>query len=102
MKLHYSTKALLDMDAIAERIQKDSSRSALRFLEEAEKTAMNLVDFPEFGALWESDDPELKDLRVCLISGFEKYLLFYGIKGDKIVVTRIIHGHRNLPEALKE
>jgi plasmid stabilization system protein ParE len=61
-----------------------------------------LLDFPEFGAKWESDDPQLQDLRVCLVREFRKYLLFYRITGDEIIVVRIIHGHRKLPEALKE
>lgn len=102
MRLRHSIKALIDMDSIAERIQQDSSRSAMRFLEAAEKTAENLLRFPEFGAIWESDDSDLQDLRLCLVSGFRNYLLFYRIKDDEIIIVRVVHGHRNLPEALKE
>lgn len=102
MNLNYSVKALFDMDSIAERIQKDSSRSAYRFVEATEKTAANLLQFPEFGAKFESDDPELQDLRVCLVSNFKKYLLFYRIKGDDVIVVRVIHGHRDITEALKD
>ena len=102
MKLRHSTKAQLDMDSIAERIQQDSTRSALRFLEAAEKTAQELLLVPEFGAHWETDDPDFQDLRVCLVEGFRKYLLFYRIQGDDVIILRIIHGHRNLPDALKD
>ena len=102
MILRYATKAMVDMDAIAENIQLNSSRSALRFLEAAERTAERLLTFPEFGAVFESDDPELQGLRACLVTDFEKYLLFYRIEGEEVIIRRILHGHRNLPGALKE
>ena len=38
------------MDNVAERIQEDSPRSALRFLEAVEETAEQLATFPELGA----------------------------------------------------
>jgi toxin ParE1/3/4 len=102
MNLHYATAALVDMDSIAENIQTNSSRTALRFLEAVESTADRLLTFPEVGAVLESDDPELQDLRVCLVTGFEKHLLFYRIKGERVIVVRILHGHRDLAKALKE
>jgi toxin ParE1/3/4 len=102
MSLRYTTRALVDMDAIAASIQASSSRAALRFLECAESTAERLLTFPEFGAIFESDDPELQDLRACLVTGFEKYLVFYRITGDDVVIVRILHGHRDLEKALKE
>ena len=102
MNLRYSIKALWDMDFIAETIQQNSSRSALRFLDAAERTAENLLTFPEFGAVFESDNPRLQDLRVCLVADFQKYLLFYRIDGEEIIIVRIIHGHRNLSAALEE
>lgn len=102
MNLRYATPALVDLDTIAENIQSNSSRSAMRFLEAAKNTAERLLMFPEFGAVFETDEPELQDLRVCLVEGFEKYLLFYRIRGDDVVVTRILHGYRDLTKALKE
>jgi toxin ParE1/3/4 len=102
MILRYSTPALADLDAIAEKIQVNSSRAAMRFLEATEGTAERLITFPDFGAVYETDEPELQDLRVCLVEGFEKHLLFYRIIGDDVIVTRILHGHRDLTKALKE
>ena len=102
MNLSYSTAALIDMDRTAQCIQSGSRQAALRFLESVEKTAERLASFPEFGAVFESPDPELQDLRACLVIDFNKYLMFYRIKGESIIVTRIIHGHRNIPEVLKD
>ena len=102
MQLIYSTRALIEMDGIAEHIQQSSPRSALRFLEAVEKTSTFLLTFPEFGALFETDEPEMIGLHLCLVSGFEKYLLFYRIRYDEIHIERVINGVRDLPEALKE
>ena len=102
MKVRHATKALLDLDSIAGWIQKDSTRAALRFLESAEETANQIADFPELGAPVELSDPELKGLRHCLISGFKRYVLFYRIVGEDIVIMRVLHGHRDLSIALKE
>jgi toxin ParE1/3/4 len=98
----YSTRALLDMDSIAEHIQQNSPRSALRFLEAVEATAERLLTFPEFGALFETSEPALLELRVCLVTGFKKYLLFYRIRSDGIHVERVVHGARDLANILKE
>ena len=102
MELKFSTRALIEMDSIAEVIQQSSPRSALRFLEAVEKTGENLLTFPEFGARFETDEPTLKDLRVCLVSGFEKYLVFYRIRSAAIRIERVVHGSRDLPTTLKE
>lgn len=102
MELRFSTKALLEMDAIAAVMQQDSSRAALRFLEAVEKTGENLLTFPEFGARLETDDPELQELRLCLVQEFAKYLVFYRIRPNVIRIERVVHGARDLPSVLKE
>ena len=98
----YSTRALIELDGIADHIQQSSPRAALRFLEAVEKTCENLLTFPEFGALFDTEESEMIGLRVCLVSGFEKYLLFYRIRSDEIHVERIVYGARDLPNILRE
>jgi toxin ParE1/3/4 len=102
MDLRYSTKALIEMEAIAEIIQENSPRAALRFLDAVEATGEDLLAFPELGAVFETDEPDLKDLRICLVSGFEKYLMFYRIRADAIRIERVVYGARDIPKALKD
>lgn len=102
MQVDYSARAMMEMDDIAEFIQQSSRRSALRFLEAVESTADRLKTFPEFGARFETNVPELSDLRVCLVTGFEKYLLFYRYDGQKVSIERVVLGSRDLPNILKE
>jgi toxin ParE1/3/4 len=66
-----------------------------------EKMARRLVEFPELGARYEIDHPELTDLRVFPIPRFKNYLMFYRIREDEIDVVRIIHGARDIPAILE-
>ena len=100
MEIKYATKALIDLDDHAAFIQNDSPRSALRFLDSVEKTGEWLLSFPEFGAVFESAEPELQGLRLCLVHDFEKYLLFYRKLGSVLRIERILHGSRDLPKIL--
>lgn len=102
MHLEYATRALIDMDEHTDHIRLNSPRSALRFLEAVEKTGLRLLTFPEFGAAYESPDPDVEGLRVCQLSGFPNHLMFYRILGEKIRIDRILHGSRDIPHALKE
>jgi plasmid stabilization system protein ParE len=102
MKLIYSTQAMIEMDAIAAFIQQNSPRSALRFLEAVENTCKRLLTFPEFGAIFETSEPNAAGLRVCLVTGFEKYLVFYRVRSAEIHIERVVNGTRDLPSILKE
>ncbi len=93
---------MIEMDAIAEYIQQSSPRSALRFLEAIEKTVERLLMFPELGAHFETGIPELSDLRVNLVTGFEKYLLFYRVRSEEVHIERVVLGSRDLPNILRE
>jgi toxin ParE1/3/4 len=102
MQLNYSTRAMIEIDEIAGYIQQNNPRAALRFLEAVEATAENLLLFPEFGARFETEIPKLVDLRVCLVRGFEKYLVFYRLSAEIISIERVVLGSRDLPTILRE
>ena len=102
MKLIYSTNAMREMDEIADYIQQSSPRAALRFLVAVERTAERLLTFPGFGAKYESDDPRMSEIRVCLVSEFERYLPFYRLRSGDVFVERVVLGSRDLPNLLKE
>ena len=101
MKLKYSTTALVEMDRIADYIQQDSPRSALRFLEAVEKTCLQLLDFPELGARLDTEHPDPQGLRVRLVTGFEKHLVIYRYQSDEESIERVVHGARDLPNILE-
>ena len=98
----YSLRALMEMDGIANYIQQDSPRAALRFLDAIEKTCELLLTFPEMGALVETDEPDLEGFRHFLVSGYDKYVIVYRIRAGKIRIERVVHGSRDYPNLLKE
>src|SRR5436190_14929757 len=100
MQPEYSRRALSDLDEIADTIRQDRPRSAVRFLNAVEKTVQRLLDQPESAGIFKSDHAELEGLRVCLIRGFKKYLLFYRVRETSLCVERVLHGARNLDELL--
>ncbi len=100
MQPDYSRIAMRDIDEIAESIRQDRPRSAARFFHAVERTVQRLLDFPESAGRLESDKPELEGLRVVLVKGFKKYLLFYRIHSESNFVERVLHGARNLDDLL--
>jgi toxin ParE1/3/4 len=100
MQPEYSRRALSDLDEIADAIRQNRPRSAVRFLDAVERTVQRLLGQPESASLFESDKVELEGLRVCLIRGFKKYLLFYRVRQNMIYVERVLHGARNIDELL--
>lgn len=51
----YAPRAMMEMDGIAECIQQDSPRAAIRFLDAVEKTCNLSLTFPELGAPLETE-----------------------------------------------
>ena len=102
MKPRIEKRALAkqDLREQAEYIRQDSPRSALRFLEAAEKAFHDLAMQPGLGIPEVCDSPHLAELRCWPIRGFEKHLIFYFPKPDGIEVIRVLHGSRDIQSIL--
>ena len=94
--IHQHRVAQRDLAKLAEYIRRDKPRAALRFLNAARATFDFLLEMRSAGSLYESNNPELVDLRVFPISGFENYLIFYRPVSDGIEVVRVLHGARDI------
>jgi toxin ParE1/3/4 len=89
-----------DLEECAEYIRRDNPRAALRFLRAARTTMDRLLAMPEMGSLYESDEPELADVRRFPVSRFRNYLIFYRPTTMGIEVLRILHGARDIERIL--
>lgn len=69
----------------------DSSRNADTFLDKIEQTVVRLSDCPGIGP---RRDELSKGLRSFPIGN---YIIFYREVSDGIIVSRVIHGARDLP-----
>ena len=96
-----SSKACADLRRILDYfIGQQEDTVASRFLDAYEETLGSIADFPELASTWESDVPRLNSLRVKLIRGFEKYLVFFRLVEQTAYVVRVVHGHQNLDNVL--
>ena len=89
-----------DLADLAEFIRRESPKSALRFLEAAEKAFEFLADMPEIGGLEEDVRAELVGLRCWPIRGFENHLIFYLPIENGIAVVRVLHAARDINSIL--
>jgi toxin ParE1/3/4 len=94
-------KAAQDAEEIADHIAKDSLVAAVRFLENVESTLNELAALPGAGSPFESDHPELANLRFRRVKGFPNHVVFYVEHTNAIEVVRILHGAQDLDTELR-
>lgn len=94
-------KAVQDAEEVADHIAKDSLVAAVRFLENVETTLKDLAAFPGAGSPFESEHPELANLRFRRVKEFPNHLVFYIVHTNAIEVVRILYGARDLDTELR-
>lgn len=94
-------KAARDAEDIADYIAKDSLDAGVRFLENTESTLKELAANPSIGSPFQSEHPELANLRFRRVKGFPNHVIFYFEHKDAIEVVRILHGARDLETELR-
>src|SRR5262249_52665821 len=95
-----SARAEADLEEIAEYLAQHSLRTALRFLDAAEKAFALLAKVPEIGGRYESDNPALADLRVWAVPGFRRHWIFYRHLDQRVQVARVLYASRDLEPLL--
>jgi toxin ParE1/3/4 len=94
-------KAARDAEDIADYIAKDSLDAGVKFLENTESTLKDLAANPSIGSPFQSEYPELANLRFRRVKGFPNHVIFYFEPKDAIEVVRILHGARDLETELR-
>ena len=87
-----TTKAQEDLLEIWSYIAEDNPDAADKVLDDIDATCQTLAKNPASGRAREELAPQLRSFPV------ENYLVFYRPTGDAIVVIRVLHGARDLPE----
>lgn len=93
--ISWSPSSLLDLESIAEFIARDSTHYANLFVQSIVAQVEKLSEFPRSGRVVPEYGRE--DLREII---FESYRIVYRLRGEVIEVAAVIHGARQLPEAL--
>jgi toxin ParE1/3/4 len=90
-----------DIDSCFVWIAKDNPAAALRFLDAIELTCGGVSRTPGIGSPRYAEIPLVHGVRMLTIKDFENYLLFYLEYEDCVDVIRVLHGARDIPEALQ-
>ena len=98
MKLRLVLKPQADRDINHqfEYIAKDNLEAAIRFYEAAFRAFDVLLVNPHIGPAREFGDSQLKDIRIWLVKGFEKYLIFYRATDEVVEILRVLHTARDI------
>ena len=94
-------KADSDIDTCFAWIRKDNPAAALRLLDAIERSCDLLSGMPGIGSPRYAEISLVHGVRMLPVAGFENYLLFYIENEDSVDVIRLLHGARDLPEALQ-
>jgi len=74
---------------------------AYRFLDCVESTFRQVSQYPDSGAPVRPDTGRFEGYRSVLVHGFPRILVFYRNLEDHLDVIRVIHGFRDLEDALR-
>jgi toxin ParE1/3/4 len=95
MRLVFSSAFETDFAELITLFSRESSPDVgLRFEENTYKLIELLLAQPNIGRLRRELRPE--GIRSFRVRGFERYLLFYQVRGDDLVLLRLRYGGMNL------
>lgn len=57
---------------------------------------------PHIGPARAFENPELKDVRLWLVRGFDKYLIFYRATAEVVEILRVLHSARDIDNILSD
>lgn len=94
-------KADGDVDSCFLWIHKDNPSAALKFIDAIEETCNTLSKMPSIGSRHYMDIPLVRGIRMIAVNNFKNHLLFFLEYETHIDVIRLLHGARDIPEALQ-
>ena len=95
-------KAKRDALRIFVHIGEQNFEAAQRFLSALAGDFRRLAGMPGLGAARELTSANLKGVRSLPVTGFTNYLIFYRYDSKSLMVLRVIHGARDIEQALLE
>ena len=91
-----SDPAERDIRECALFIGRDNSQAVARFIDASYETFQRLADLPGSGTPYEAISQAFHGMRRSLVSGFEKYLVFYVQASEGVKIVRVIQGSRDI------
>jgi toxin ParE1/3/4 len=88
-------RARLDLKAHWRYIARHNVEAADRLLQAAEETFILIAGHPSPGS--QRSFRKIVGVRSRAVTGFKNYLVFYQMRGQSVVILRVLHGMRDLP-----
>lgn len=89
-------EAVRDLDEQFEYLAEQSTDLAMRFVAAVRSSVQRLLDQPDLGVTRGFTHDELRDVRVWMVRGFPRHLIYYRPDPDGIEVIRLLHGARDI------
>lgn len=89
--LYWSEDAETDLDDITAYIARDDVAAAIRVRDEIERRLEVLADYPRVGRRG-----RIGGTRELVLAG-TPYIAIYRIRGDDVLILRVLHGARRWP-----
>lgn len=89
-----------DINNQFEYIAKDDLEAAIRFYKAAFRAFEVLQTNPHIGPARDFENPQLKGIRIWLVKGFDKYLIFYRATDERVEILRVLHAARDIDSIL--
>lgn len=91
MKVLFTSPASIDVADIAEYIAQDSIQAAETFYDTVQEKCGELAQMPQMGKLRNELHPSVRSFP------FGRYVIFYLIQDNLIVILRVLHDSRDVP-----
>src|SRR5262245_8701354 len=92
MKVRYTATALAEIAEIFSYIAGHSPRAAAKVVDQIEQTIELIGNIPEIGTL-----KYRQVVRMLPVRRYRRYLVFYAIENDEVVILNVRHGARRRP-----
>jgi toxin ParE1/3/4 len=89
MRLRYTDTAFAEIQDIFLFIEAESPKAAAAVVAQIEHTIGLIRDFPHMGTV-----KYRQVVRMVPVRRYPKYLVFYAIEGDEIIILNVRHGAR--------
>ena len=94
MRLTFTPLAAADLESIGDYIARDNPARARTFIAELRTRCHTIADAPLAFRARDELGPGLRSYA------HQKYVIFYRVEPDEVVIARILHGARDLPAIL--
>lgn len=82
--------------------ERQSAPLAERFVSAVFAAIGYVAEFPEMGAIHQTRNKQLVDVRYWTIREFPNYVIYYRTDGKRLMVMRVVHGARKVNKLLRD